>query len=298
MVIQKYNLDLMIRTSIFNDEVSHNLTEALDLMTSWGQDIFDLREYIFGKTVIDEISDAQRDELLQILSRYKFDIGCIGTRKLIADPDADRLEMINLLKRLIKTAKAVNTDYIRICSFAPRPEEEGVRLNMLAPAVPLMKEFADIAGAEGITLLLENKPTSITNKGSEMAEFLGRVNSPAVKAQWDVVNSWIGGYYNIDKDYEDCKDFIGSVHLKGAMGKKEDPKVYDRGGVMGQDEFPHRAVVERLMKEGFKNNITLDLSIGSIKKEEFNMTRGEISRVSLEYTKKLVKEAEEKISGR
>jgi len=286
----------MIRTSIFNDEVSHNFIEALDFMSSWGQDIFDLREYIFADTVIDSISDRERDELLKILSGYKFEIGCIGTRKLVTDPDADKGEMINLLRRLIVTAKAVKTGYVRICNFAPRPKDEETRLKMIAPAVPLMKEFADLAAAEGITLLLENKPTSITNKGSEMADFLGRVNHPNVKAQWDVVNSWIGGYYNIEKDYADCKDFLGSVHLKGAMGKKEDPMRYDRGGVMGRDEVPHRMVVERLVKDGFKHLITLDLAIGSIKKEEFNMSREEISRVSLEYTKKLVKETEDTFS--
>ena len=288
----------MIRTSIFNDEVSHELTEALDLMSSWGQDIFDLREFIFGKTVIDDISDTQREELIKILSGYSFDIGCIGTRKLITDPDADKTEMINLLKRLIKTAKAFHTGYIRICNFAPRPEEEELRLKMLAPAVPLMKEFADIAAAEGITLVLENKPTSLTNRGSEMAEFLGRVNHPNVKVVWDVVNSWIGGYLNIEKDYENCREFLGFVHLKGAMGKRGDPKIYDRGGLMGQDEVPHGMVVERLVKDGYKGNITLDLAVGSINKEEFNITRQEISRLSLEYTKKLVKEAEDKFSGR
>ena len=271
-------------------------------MSSWGQDIFDLREHIFGETVIDEINDAQRDELSKILSRYKFDIGCIGTRKLVSDPDLDKKEMIEVLKGAIKTAKAVNTKYIRICNFAPRPKEEDLRLKMLAPAVPLMKEFADIVAAEDITLLLENKPTSLTNKGIELADFLSRVNHPSVKAQWDVVNSWIGGYswsggfLSIKKDYEDCKDFIGSVHFKGAMGKKEDPKTYDRGGVMGQDEVPHKEVTQLLVKDGFKKNITLDLSIGSIKKEECNMTRQEISRVSLEYTKKLVKEAAEEFS--
>ena len=288
----------MIRTSIFNDEVSHELVEALDLMSSWGQGLFDLREYIFGETVIDDISDFQRDELLQILSRYKFDVGCIGTRKLIADPDADKLDLINLLKRLIKTAKVVHTSYIRVCDFAPRPKEEALRLKMLVPAIPLMRELADIAGAEGITLLLENKPTSLTNKGREMAEFLDRVNHPAVKIVWDVVNSWIGGYYNIEKDYNDCKDFLGFVHLKGAMGRKDDPQTYDRGGVMGLDEVPHSSVVERLVKDGYQGNITLDLAIGSIRKEEFNMSRQEIAKISLEYTRKLVKETEEKFSGR
>lgn len=286
----------MIRTSIFNDEVSHNFIEALDLMDSWGQDIFDLREYIFGETVIDNISDAQREDILQILSRYRFDIGCIGTRKLIANPDADKAEIINLLTRLIKTAKAVKTQYIRICNFAPRPKEESLRQQMIALAIPLMKELADITAAEGITLLLENKPTSITNRGSEMADFLGRVNHPNVKAQWDVVNSWIGGYYNIESDYLDCKDFLGSVHFKGAMGKSGAFEIYDRGGVMGQDEVPHQAVVERLVRDGFKNNITLDLAIGSINNEEFDMTRAEISRMSLEYTKKLVKDAETEFS--
>ena len=286
----------MIKTSIFNDEVSHNFIEALDLMSSWGQETIDLREHIFGETVIDDMSDAQRDELLNILSRYRFEIGCIGTRKLIADPDAEKNSMITLLKRLIITAKAVRTNYIRICTFAPRPEDEELRQKMLISAVPLMRELAEISAAEGITLLLENKPSSITNRGSEMADFLSKVNHPAVKAQWDAVNSWIGGYYNFEQDYNNCKDFIGSVHLKGAMGNKANRTLYDRGGVMGRDEVPHNEIVERLVKDGFKGNITLDLSVSSVNREEFSMTNAEICRVSLEYTKELIRETENKYS--
>ena len=266
-------------------------------MSSWGQETVDLREHIFGETVIDDINDAQRDELLNILSRYRFEIGCIGTRKLIADPDAEKNNMITLLKRLIITAKAVGTNYIRICTFAPRPEDEYLRRKMLVSAVPLMREFADIAAAEGITLLLENKPSSITNRGSEMAEILTKVNHPAVKAQWDAVNSWIGGFYDFEQDYENCKEFMGSVHLKGAMGSRDNCAVYDRGGVMGRDEVPHNKIIEWLVKDGFKSNITLDLSVSSVNRKEFAMTDADICRESLEYAKAVIREAEKKYSG-
>ena len=80
------------------------------------------------------------------------------------------------------------------------------------------------------------------------------------------------------------------------MGKKTAPEVYDRGGVMGRDEVPHKAVVEKLVKDGFKSNITLDLAIGSSIEKEFAMTRQEISKLSLEYTRKILKEAEELFS--
>jgi len=282
----------MIKTSIFNDEVSSNLREALNLLDSWGQEIVDLRENIFGNTVIDDINERELSELMVILSGYKFEIGCIGSRKLICDPGMEKNELfllLNKLNKLTKIAKTVKTAYIRICTLAPRPDDEDSRQKMLESAVPLMKELANHAAKEGIILLLENKPTSITNSGREMSDFLYKVNHENIKIQWDAVNSWIGGFKDFEKDYMNCREFIASVHLKGAMGKKDEPEIYDRGGLMGQDDVPHEKIIENLIRDGFKNNITLDLSVVSVDRNEFNLSDAEIAKASLEYTKGVIK---------
>ena len=279
----------MIKTSIFNDEVSSNLREALDFLDSWGQEVVDLRENIFGNTIIDDIDERELSELVEILSRYKFEIGCIGSRKLICDPGMEKNELFLLLNKLIKIAKTVKTSFIRICSFAPRTADEDSRKKMLELSAPLMRELANHASNEGIILLLENKPTSITNRGREMSDFLSMVNHEGVKIQWDAANSWIGGYKDFERDYLDCMDLIASVHLKGAMGKKGEQEIYGRGGLMGQDDLPHEKIIENLIRDGFKNNITLDLSVVSIDRKEFNMSDAEIAKASLEYTKDIIK---------
>ena len=283
----------MLKVSIFNDEVSKDLDEALALLDSWGRPVFDLRESIFGDTVIDDISDEQRDILKEKLSHYNFEIGCIGTRKLIIDPSVDTSVNEALIARLIKTAKTFSVPFIRICNVAPRPDSEAERHDLMLRSVDEMRNLAELAYAEGITLLLENKPTSITNKGTELVEFLDLVGSKGLKIVWDAANSWIGGFYGPLIDYEICKKYIGIVHLKGAVGAAEDKTIYDHSEVMGDDEFPHQEIIDRLIADGYSGPITLDLATDSIDRPD--MTKAKISKISLDLTEKMILAAEEKI---
>lgn len=280
----------MIEVSIFNDEVSKNLDEALSLLSSWGQEWLDLRESIFGQTVIDEISDSEREVLVEKLSKYSFKIGCLGTRKLVVTP-GDAGEEFSVIPKLIKTAEAFKVPFIRVCT-EKRPESDmELRMKMVKASVDNMKRLSDIAAKHGITLVLENKPSSLTNRGVEMAEFLAMVDHPNLKLVWDAVNSWQGGLYDPDGDYQACKKYIGIVHLKGAMGKADKQDVYERGGIIGEDEFPHDRIVKTLIKDGYDGRITLDLAIGAIKGKERRLERADISKLSLERMKDIIAKA-------
>jgi len=277
----------MIEVSIFNDLVSRNFDEALSLLDSWGQKWLDLRENIFGDTVVDDISDKEREIMLAKLKAYKFSIGCLGTRRLVASYGAGEKEL-QVLERLIKTALAVKTDFIRICN-EDRTEDMKKRAEDARATVPNMRKLCDRAAEFGITLVLENKPASITNRGRELRECADMVGRPNLKVQWDAVNSWQGGFYDVKKDYGYVKNIIGIVHLRGAIGKPEDPMVYNRSGILGEDEFPNREIVEWLLADGYDGRITLDLSIGSIKEyKEKKMGGADISRLSLVRMKEII----------
>ncbi|MDW7657933.1 MAG: hypothetical protein SCM11_12255, partial [Bacillota bacterium] len=105
----------MISVSIFNDQISENLEEALIRLKQWDYDRVDLRERILGESVIDMISGQQRDVLVGLLGKYPLTVGCLGTRQLVVRPE-NLSHQVSILNQLIKTALAVSTTFIRICT--------------------------------------------------------------------------------------------------------------------------------------------------------------------------------------
>jgi sugar phosphate isomerase/epimerase len=277
----------MIEVSIFNDLVSVELDEALSILQSLGQKWVDLRENIFGETVIDDISDEQREILVAKLKPYHFNIGCLGTRRLVASYGPGTKEL-DVLKSLIKTAIAVRTNVIRVCT-EERTEDLKKRMEDVKATIPNMRKLCDLAAEYNLILALENKPSSITNRGCELREFVEMVNRPNLKVVWDAVNSWQGGLYDIENDYQQIKEIVGIVHLRGAVGKPNQPAVYDRSEIIGEDQFPSNKIVSWLVTDGFKGRITLDLSIGSIPRYQQNqLNRSEIAKLSLERMKEII----------
>jgi sugar phosphate isomerase/epimerase len=277
----------MIEVSIFNDLISEELDEALLILQSFGQKWIDLRENIFGDTVIDDISDEQREVLVAKLKPYHFNIGCLGTRRLVVSYGSGTKEL-NVLGNLIKTAMVVQTKFIRVCT-EERTEDLRKRGVDAKATVPNMRKLCDLAAEYDLTLALENKPSSITNRGCELREFVEMVNRPNLKVVWDAVNSWQGGLYDVGNDYQQIKEIVGMVHLRGAVGKPNQPTVYDRSEILGEDQFPSPEIVRRLVADGYNGRITLDLSIGSIPRYQQNqLSRSEIAELSLKRMKEMI----------
>jgi sugar phosphate isomerase/epimerase len=280
----------MISVSIFNDQISETLEKSLISIKQWGFDRVDLRERIFGDSVIDMINDLQRDLLVELLSTYPLSVGCLGTRRLVVRPEG-LPSQINILDQLIKTALAVRTSYIRICT-EERTTDMTARHARSRAAVANFRVLCDLAGEHGITLVLENKPTSITNRGSELSEMVAAVGRKNLQVVWDAVNSWQGGFDDVTADYVAIKDMIGIVHLRGAIATPNDPHVFGSSEVLGDDTFPNRAIVDWLVQDHFAGQITLDLSLGQIERYQNKTLSGaDISRISLKRMTTMVREA-------
>jgi sugar phosphate isomerase/epimerase len=280
----------MIAVSIFNDQISENLEEALLSLKQWDYDRVDLRERIFGESVIDMISDQQRVAIVEMLGKYPLTVGCLGTRQLVVSPEGLPYQ-VKILNQLIKTALAVKTAHIRICT-EERTTDMTARHTRSRATVTNFRALCDLAGEHGITLVLENKPTSITNRGSELCELVAAVGRKNLRVVWDAVNSWQGGFTDVTADYAAIKDILGIVHLRGAIARPDDPLVFGSSEVLGDDTFPNRTIVDRLVQDRFDGQITLDLSLGQIERYQNKALSGaDISRISLERMTTMVREA-------
>jgi sugar phosphate isomerase/epimerase len=277
----------MIEVSIFNDLVSKDLDDALTLLQSWEQKWVDLRENIFGETVIDDIDDEQLAILVAKLKHYQFKIGCLGTRRLVASYGSGEKEL-KVLQNLIRTAMAVRTDIIRVCT-EDRTKDLRRRAEDVKATVPNMRQLCDLAAEYHLTLALENKPRSITNRGCELREMVEMVNRPNLKVVWDAVNSWQGGLYDVANDYQQIKEIVAIVHLRGAVGQPNQPTVYDHSEVLGDDQFPSSKIISRLVADGYNGRITLDLSTGSIPRFRCSQLSGsEIAQLSLKRMQAMI----------
>jgi sugar phosphate isomerase/epimerase len=88
------------------------------------------------------------------------------------------------LRRCIAAAHILDCKYIRVFSFSRVQEPEST----FPRVAEILSKFSDIAGREGVTLLLENETSCNVAKCSELAAIMKLVPAKGLGINWDVMN--------------------------------------------------------------------------------------------------------------
>jgi len=213
------------RLGVLTDEVSQNLTEALDWVVEQKLHHVELR-MVYDKNIVN-LSDEQLDNILkEVESRGLFVSGVASPLfKCALDPsrrvasgdmfgqEEESLEdHFNKMNRIIEIARKLKTDKIRIFSFWREEEPDLYEEDI----VHHLKKAAKIAEKENVILLLENEGSCNGGFAVEVARIVRKVNSSNLRALWDPGNEEHGGRTAFPEGYETVKDYIGHVHLKDA----------------------------------------------------------------------------------
>ena len=217
------------KVGIITDEISDDLGEALDFINHYSLGYCEVRE-IWQKNVM----SLSQDEL----SRAKTLIAAHGLRvSSIASPifkyplpempahpegalvfhstytDRDTAE---LLRRSFDIAHFFGTEKIRIFSYWRVSDPE--------KAYPYVRDrlakAAELAGRNGITLMIENEYDLNVGTAKELGRILRDVNSPHLRANWDLANAAMMKDVPFPDGYREVAGFISHVHVKDV---KRDP---------------------------------------------------------------------------
>jgi len=220
------------KVSVINDEISQDFDHVCHVASQdFGLEWIELRS-MWDKNLM-ELTSAQIDEAKKILSKYGLKVTDIASPLFKTDwPGAPRSpygskgdlhgaaestfkEQDEILEKSIALAKTFGTGKVRCFDFW--------RLDDVAPYRAAIDEklgsAAEVAGKQGILLVLENEFACNTATGRESGRTMNAVRSPHLALNWDPANAVMRGELDaFPAAWETIpKDRIHHCHCKNAV---------------------------------------------------------------------------------
>jgi sugar phosphate isomerase/epimerase len=252
------------RLGVITDEVSPNLTEALDWIAEQGLAHVEIR-MVDGMNV-SKLSDEQADRVRREVEARGLYVSAVSSPvfKCALDPgrpvetgdtfgnEEESVEQhFEKLRRVIAIARRLGTRRIRIFSFWREREPERYRDEIIG----YLRQAAEIAAGEDVLLLLENENSCNGGSAKEVADYASAVGSPHLRALWDPGNEACGGRPAYPEGYGYVKDLLAHVHIK-------DSYVTHTGRVrcvpVGTGVVPYADQLRVLQQDGYDGLFTIE----------------------------------------
>lgn len=278
------------KVGAISDGFSQDFEEALRIMKSYGLSWVEIRG-VWGHYNT-EASPAQIQQVKDLLQKYEFKVAVVdtalykcalpGTTPNHGQKDAyPYAEQINLLHRALERAHAWGTDKLRVFAFWRVADPE--------PIYPRVAEqlakAAEIAGREGIRLVLEDEGSCNVGTGHELAKMISLVKAKNFGANWDVGNPTFHGEVSYPDGYNALDEKkIWHMHIKGVQ--------CEAGLQHCHEAFVDQGVIDlagqfrALDRAGYQETMSLECEFKAP-----GMTHTETSKRSLEGLLKVLKAA-------
>ena len=244
------------KLGIITDELTTQLDEALDFISSYHLQWCELRE-MFGKNLMNSPKE-DLDRARDLLAKHAIQVSEIGSplfkwncpqmpakanekrdtfSAAFTEQDADQL-----LDHSFELARFFGTRMVRIFTFW--------RVADPSKAYPYVRDrmakAAEVAAKAKIILNIENEHSCNVGTGKELGRLLTEVNSPSLRGVWDPGNATMLGEVPYPDGYEAVKGLFPHMHVKesrknATTGKLEWAPV--GGGIIdfkGQFQALHR----------------------------------------------------------
>ena len=196
----------------FSDEIDEMIPVQFAHLKKLGIRYFEPRG-INGKN-ISALSDEEVLALKKEMNDYGISVSSIGSpigKILITDAFEPHMEQ---LRRTIRTAKMLGTNYIRMFSFyIPDGKYEEYRDEVMRR----MKAMTALAEEEDVVLLHENEKEIYGDIAARCLDILQEVNSPYLRAVFDPANFIQCGQPTYPEAFERLKDYVVYMHIKDAL---------------------------------------------------------------------------------
>jgi len=281
------------KLGIITDEISQDLDRALAFLSEYSLDYCELRE-IWDKNIM-SLSHEELSRAKQLVEKrhlkvsdiasplYKYNLPEIPARAnekrdtfraSFTDDDTE-----DLLRRSFEIARLFGTNKVRIFTYWRVDDPE--------KAYPYVRDRlakgAQLAGKEGMVLVLENEPACNVGTGKELGRLLRDVDSPHLRGNWDPGNAVTLGEVAYPDGYREVRGLFDHMHVKDVL---KDPQTGEfRWLPMGSGSVDYLGQFRALLEDGYNNAISLETHY---RRPDGNVL--ESTRESLEGLLKILKE--------
>lgn len=241
------------KISGFSDEISKEIVTQFEVLNKLNIRYFEPRG-IDGKN-ISTLNDEEVLELKAKMEQYGIKVSTIGSpigKIKLTDSFEEHFEVF---KRVVKTAKMLDTKYIRMFSFYHEGGDEWTAEER-AEVIARLKKMIAYAEEQDVILLHENEKAIYGDTADRCIDLMKELYGPHFKAVFDPAN-FVQCGQDTKYAYENLKNYIEYMHIKDALF--EDGKVVPAGCGDGNVEY----VLNALMENGYDGFLSLEPHLGS-----------------------------------
>lgn len=239
------------KISGFSDEIASDIKTQFEVLNKLGIGYFEPRG-IDGKN-ISALDDSEVEALKSKMNEYGIKVSSIGSPIGKVKLSDDFEEHFELFKRVVKTAKMLDTKYIRIFSFFQDGDEWTSEER--AEVIKRLQRMVEYAKENDVVLLHENEKDIYGDIADRCADLMKNLYCDNFKAVFDPAN-FVQCGQDTKEAYAQMKDYIEYMHIKDA---KENGDVVPAG--KGTGNVPY--VLGELFKNGYDGFLSLEPHLGS-----------------------------------
>jgi 3-dehydroshikimate dehydratase len=205
----------MFILSAFADEISPDPREQIATLKACRVRYIEFRS--IHKTNCLALTDEQIKEFKQLIESEGIGLSAIGSPigKIAVDADFDA--HLDKFKRAIELCGVFGTPNIRIFSFYPPGNDPNFNpVNWPAHRDEIIRRLrimAEMAVKSNVVLFHENEHRIYGDSPDRVADILGTVNSPALRAAYDAANYTYGNFDPVE-GWEKTKAHTSHFHIK------------------------------------------------------------------------------------
>ncbi len=256
---------LKSRLGIITDEIADSLERAVDFISSHSLSYCELRTF-WRRNIMDvppedlrrarQLLDRHRLRVSDIASPiFKYDLSEMPTREgkrdtfraKFTDADTERL-----LLESFKLASFFGTNKVRVFSF--------LRVEDPEKAYPFVRDrlarAAELAGQNGILLVLENEHACNIGTGKELGRVLRDINSPHLRGNWDPGNAAMLGEVPFPDGYREVRGLFAHMHIKDVKKDSQTGKL--RWAPVGGGFIDWRGQLKAVNDDGYGGTLSLE----------------------------------------
>ena len=221
------------RVAVISDEITQDFGRALEIISQeFGLGWVEVRG-LWNKNLL-KLDESEQAEAKRLLDQYRLRVTDIASPLFKVDwpgaplskhaegprdqfgADFAFKQQDDILEKSIAAAKRFGTDRVRCFDFWRLDDPAPYR----AAIDEKLRDAAEKAGKQGITLVLENEMSCNSGTGAEVARTLNAVKSKYLMVNWDPGNAAMLGEVPYPDGYSKLpKNRIGHCHCKDARQK-------------------------------------------------------------------------------
>lgn len=257
--------------TMLNAMADSDFETALDRHVAWGLSHLDLKNGIFGKSLID-LTDDEARRVAKMVEERKLSVYCLSTTLFDEDvevgEDVFLREHFGKLDRLIEIAEILKPHFVRLLAAkSSRRVEIEDSIDYLrseqAWLIDLYRRAIEKLATAGCRVTVENECHDCLMSNSEeiVGFFEGLGCGDAVSLTWDVQNLWQMGTPPTLHTYEQLKPLIAYYHLKGGQSEFPDGPLKWRSS-LEDASWPVDVITNQVIADGVSPVICLNGSHG------------------------------------